>query len=91
MHPITIISDSMLIAQDADLIMFIYRDEVYNKTSKDKGMAEIICRKNRHGPTGFRRFDFNGELTRFGNYAGSQTDGYEDDVKALQERRSVVL
>ena len=62
--------ESGAIEQDADIIMFIYRDEVYNPDSPDKGSAELIIGKHRNGPTGMVRMTFLGEYTRFENYTG---------------------
>lgn len=64
------------IEQDADLVVFIYRDEVYNKDSPDKGTAEIIIAKQRNGPLGTVKTAFLGEFTRFDNLAQSYDDGY---------------
>lgn len=55
------------IEADADVIMFIYRDEVYNESSQDKGIAEILVRKNRSGPTGKVKLQFTGKYTKFSN------------------------
>ncbi len=62
--------DSGAIEQDADLIVFVYRDEVYNAESPDKGIAEMIIGKQRNGPLGVVRLTFMGQFTRFDNYAG---------------------
>ena len=63
------------IEQDADLIIFIYRDEVYNPESPDKGSAEIIIAKQRNGPTGTVRLTFLGQYTRFENFASEDYGG----------------
>ncbi len=61
--------ESGAIEQDADLIMFIYRDDYYNKDSPDRGLAEIIISKQRNGPTGMVKLTFLGQFTKFENHA----------------------
>jgi replicative DNA helicase len=65
--------ESGAIEQDADLILAIYREEVYTPDTPDKGMAEIIILKQRNGPIGTVKLTFLGEYTRFENYAQSSS------------------
>lgn len=70
--------ESGAIEQDADVIMFVYRDEVYHPESAEKGSAEIIIAKQRNGPIGMCRLTFLGQYTRFENYTPDvYTQGFE--------------
>jgi replicative DNA helicase len=64
--------ESGAIEQDADLILFIYRDEIYNKETEDKGIAEIIIGKNRHGAIDIIKTRFEGRYTRFDNLSSRE-------------------
>jgi replicative DNA helicase len=71
--------DSGSLEQDADLILFLYRDEVYNKESVDKGVAELIIGKQRNGALGVVRLMFDGACTRFRNAVrGGYVGEYEE-------------
>ncbi len=69
--------ESGAIEQDADIILFIYRDDYYNKESNDKGLAEVLISKHRNGATGMVKLKFFGEYTRFDNLARDAVGSFE--------------
>ena len=68
--------ESGAIEQDADIILFIYRDDYYNKESKEPGVAEILIAKQRNGPVGTVRLAFLKPLTKFDNLAPGSGSEY---------------
>ena len=68
--------ESGAIEQDADIIMFVYRDEVYNSETEDKGIGEVIIGKQRNGPIGSVRLAFQGHFNRFANLAATNYEEY---------------
>ena len=61
--------DSGAIEQDADVVMLLFREEYYNPTEQNKGLAEVIIAKQRNGPVGTKKLTFLKEFSRFENYA----------------------
>ena len=76
--------DAGAIEQDADVILFLYRDEVYNENSPDKGTAEIICGKQRNGPIGTDRLATNLRMSRFDNLAF----GWQPEAVPVVDRKT---
>lgn len=70
--------ESGSIEQDADSVLFLYRDEYYFPDSPDRGIAEVIISKQRHGPTGVVKLRYTGAYTRFDNLAASEYDEFDD-------------
>jgi len=70
--------ESGAIEQDADVVMFVYRGEQYERTPENQGMAEIIIGKQRNGPTGTVKLAFRSECTRFENLAMRPDEPFED-------------
>lgn len=83
-HPIlSDLRESGTIEQDADVVMFIYRDEMYNQDTDKKSVAEIIVAKHRNGPTGLAHLGFKSEQTKFVNLERYQQDiGYSAELEA---------
>lgn len=78
------LSDSSAIEKEADTIITIYRDEVYNEDSPDRGIAELLVEKNRHGPTGMVRTAWLGESMRFENLV--MGDGMPEGIEGSRRQ-----
>ena len=70
--------ESGSIEQDADVVAFIYRDEVYNPDTSDAGLAEILIRKQRNGPIGDVMLQFENQYTRFYNLASGEEETLDE-------------
>jgi len=66
--------ESGAIEQDADLVIFLYRDEVYNERTEEKGISEVLVRKQRNGPVGTLKLKFFDKFTRFENLEKTHTE-----------------
>jgi replicative DNA helicase len=83
--------ESGAIEQDADIIMFIYRDEVYNPDSPDKGVAELIISKQRSGPIGTVRVAFSPDFTRFDNLEERASEVEIQDISTLENQADIFI